>query len=382
LPLGTTCGGATIADVNHDGINDAVISDDSGTGYVYVYFGHPTQAELTANTYPNAPPTVWPSSVSQSDLTGGTAKGGGNYGFVQQNASTGHVGSSNAVSFTTNTTAGNLIMVALDYPSTATLSSVTDSQGNSFTQAGSTLTSHLSQKTAVYYAPNIKGGADTVTLTFTGGTTSDIYVTEYSGLATSSPVDVQKSHTHTGSGAATSNSATTTVPGDIIYAFCFVDSGAGCTAGSGFTGHTTGNLVEDETSGAAGSYAATATAGSNYTMQMVALKPASGMAPSYGFTIQGTGNVGWGYGIVTTADVNGDGIPDLLFDRVAERHCCLSAPQELYVRVSPHTAQVFTSARCGGPGNAPATSVSRSALLCAVSQAKRRATNRSRSLSE
>ena len=213
-------------DVNGDGINDVIFADKSGTGnkgWVYVFFGHPTQTALTASTYPDGPPTVWPSSLTVSYLTGGTAKGG-IYGFVQQNASTGYTGSSNSASFTTNTTAGDLIMVALDYPSTATLSSVTDSQGDTFTQTGSTLTSHLSKKTRVYYAPNINGGADTVTLTFTGSTTSDIYVTEYNGIATASPVDISPHATGNSSGTASAG-GTTTVPGDIIYAFCFVDSG-------------------------------------------------------------------------------------------------------------------------------------------------------------
>lgn len=300
------CGGwnhcqAAIGDINGDGINDLLIfAGDSTTDYVY--FGHPTQAAITAGTYPNGPPTVWPSSVTTAELTGGTAKGGA-YGFVQQAASTSHTASTNPVTFTSNTNAGDLIMVAFDYPTSATFSSIADSQGNSFTQVGSTLTKG-SNASRVYYAKNIAGGADTVTLTFTGSTTSDIYITEYSGMSTATALDVQKGKT--GNAGAISASATTTVQGDIIYGFCF-DTGGNCTAGTGFTAHTvSGNLVEDMTSGAAGSYAATATAANAYTMQMAALEPAAGMVPSYGFTISGA------FGDPVVGDFNHDGIQDIL----------------------------------------------------------------------
>jgi hypothetical protein len=70
-----------------------------------------------------------------------------------------------SLSFTTNTKAGDLILVAFDYPATSTPSSVTDSQGNVFTAVGSQLTSPGQTGRRVYYATDIKGGIDTVTVT-------------------------------------------------------------------------------------------------------------------------------------------------------------------------------------------------------------------------
>lgn len=300
------CSNATISfgDVNGDGINDVIFGDDNSggengsKGQLFVYFGHPTQAAITAGTYPNGPPTIWPSSETISQLTGGTAKGA-TPAFVQQNAAK-TTAATNPVAFSSNTAQGDLIMVAFSYPSAATFSSVTDSLGSTFTQAGSTLTSTGSNKTRVYYANHIAGGADTVTVTFSGSTTSDVYITEYSGISTATAVDVHPGH-NGAAGAATSNNGTTTVSGDIIYGFCFVDSAAGCAAGAGFTTRSAfdSNAVEDKMAGAAGAYAATGTAGGAYTMQMVALKPAS---PSYGFLVNGkSGNEG----VTTVGDFNG-----------------------------------------------------------------------------
>ena len=100
------------------------------------------------------------------------------------------------------------------------------------------------------------------------------YLTEYSGIDPTNPIDAQAGASGS-AGAALSGNATTTVAGDIIYAYCLAD--IGCTAGSGFTARSTmdGNLLEDKFAGNPGSYAATGTATSGWSMQMAALKPAS-----------------------------------------------------------------------------------------------------------
>ncbi len=308
-PNNLACAAVQIADVNHDGINDVIVGVGQNTA-AYVFFGHPTQAALTANTYPNGPPTIWPSIMENTNLTGGTAAGTAS-AFVQEATHSVTVAATtNQVTFSSNTNAGDLIMVAIDYPSAATFPAtpVTDSQSDTFTLVATQGATTGGKKTRVYYAKNITGGTDTVTLTFSASETSDIYVTEYAGLSTASPLDVQKGTKGNSSGAASSGSATTTVAGDLIYGFCFADSSGGCTAGSGFTARSgAGNLVEDMAAGAAGSYAATGTAGNSWTMQMVALEPAS--PPSMGFTIAVPNLVGLG-GI---GDPNGDGIKDMLF---------------------------------------------------------------------
>ena len=174
-----------------------------------------------------------------------------------------------------NTVAGDLIMVGFDFNSNATPLSVTDSLGNTFTQVGTQLASPGGARSAVYYAKNIKGGPDTVTVKLSAACTSiKLYLTEYFGMNPTSPIDAQAGATGS-AGTVSSGDATTTVASDVIYGYCVGDGT--CTAGSGFTARSTidNNLIEDEIAGNPGAYAATGSATSGWTMQMVALKPAS-----------------------------------------------------------------------------------------------------------
>ncbi|MBZ5635739.1 MAG: family 16 glycosylhydrolase [Acidobacteriia bacterium] len=195
--------------------------------------------------------------------------------FVQAvaSASSGSA-SSLSVSFPTNTVAGDLILVAFDFDTSATVSSVTDFQGNTFTQVGTQLTSPGGSRSRVYYAKNIQGGADTVNITLSANSSwLEVYLTEYSGVDRINPIDAQAG-TSGGAGPVSSRTATTTVAGDIIYGYCLADWA--CTAGSDLTARSTfnNNLIEEMTAGSPGSYAATGTANNGWTMQMVALKPA------------------------------------------------------------------------------------------------------------
>jgi hypothetical protein len=91
----------------------------------------------------------------------------------------------------------------------------------------------------------------------------------------------------------------------MIYGYCFANSA--CTVGSGFAALSTlnENLVEDMTAGSPGGYAATGTANGGWTMQMVALKPASssgGSPPAItsATTAGGTAGTAFTYQIVAT----------------------------------------------------------------------------------
>jgi hypothetical protein len=200
--------------------------------------------------------------------------------FVQQVASASHSNpSSLSLSFSANTLAGDLLLVAFDYDKSVAPSTVTDSQGNAFTSLGSALSTPGQALGSVYYAKNIKGGADTVTVKLSASSSYlEIYVSEYSGIDPNNPIDAQAGASGN-AGAVSSGSGTTTVAGDIIYGYCVADSG--CAAGSGFTARSTmdGNLVEDMVAGSPGQYAATGTATGGWSMRMVALKGSSS-APS------------------------------------------------------------------------------------------------------
>jgi hypothetical protein len=196
--------------------------------------------------------------------------------FVQAVASTTSASASSlSLSFSNNTLAGDLILVGFDFTTSAMPSSVTDSQGNTFTEVGTLLTSPGGARSVVYYAKNINGGADTVTVNLSANSAwIELYLSEYSGVNQTNPIDAQAG-TSGNAGSVSSGNATTTVAGDVIYGFCVGDWA--CTVGSGFAARSTfdGNLNEDEIGNNPGTYAATGTANNGWTMQMVALKPAS-----------------------------------------------------------------------------------------------------------
>jgi RHS repeat-associated protein len=132
---------------------------------------------------------------------------------------------------------------------------------------------------AIYYAKNIVAGSNTVTVTFnTSAAYPNINVTEYSGLDTTSPLDVAAGATGIGT-TGNSGSATTTSANELI-----VGSGNPSTvftaAGSGFTSriiNSFGGITEDKVVTSTGSFNATATLTSgNWVMQMATFRAGSG----------------------------------------------------------------------------------------------------------
>jgi hypothetical protein len=192
-------------------------------------------------------------------------------GFVQGTANS-RSGSSLAVSLPSPATSGDLIVVAFDFAS-ANFKSISDSRGNVFTQIGSELTTPGGGRTRMYYAKNVLGGSETVTVGLTGSSSYvEVYVNEYRGVDITNPLDATVQRTGT-AGSVTSGSATTTSANDLIMAYCVAD--ASCTAGSGFTTRSTfnHNLVEDRLVSTPGSYAATGTANAGWGIIMAAFRP-------------------------------------------------------------------------------------------------------------
>jgi hypothetical protein len=183
--------------------------------------------------------------------------------FVQAKAR-GQAAQTLSVPFNAATAAGNLVVVAFDYTAT-TFTSITDSQGNVFTQVGSEVTSPGGAATRMYYAKNIKGGPETVTVTLGDSTSSlEVYIAEYRGADPVSPLDGSAQNAGPTDSPVTSGSFVTTSANDRVVAYCVGDTY--CHPGPGFATRSTlhDNLLEDRKVGAAGSFAATAFAGSGW----------------------------------------------------------------------------------------------------------------------
>jgi glucose/arabinose dehydrogenase len=194
--------------------------------------------------------------------------------FVQVRAKEVTSGTTNSLAFSSGNTVGNLIVVYAIWSNTNS-ASVSDSGGNAYTAAGPRTTWGTNWSAQVFYAKNIAGGSNTVTVTFATAVNSfgTIYIHEYAGIDKASPLDVSTSAIGT-SRAMSSGSVTTTNASDLLF-------GAGASrntvtkAGSGWTTRSaaSGNRTEDRNVTTTGSYAATATQnGSAWVMQLVAFK--------------------------------------------------------------------------------------------------------------
>jgi hypothetical protein len=155
----------------------------------------------------------------------------------------------------------NIVVVGWKYAvaAGATVQSVTDSLGNTYTLAvGPTAGTGLIQ--SIYYAPNILSGTNTVTVTFNRPAVSpDVRILEYSGLDPTSPFDVAAGASGNGS-SASSGSATTNFASELIFGADMANT-ATQGPGAGFTSRiitSDGDIAEDEIVSATGSYAATA----------------------------------------------------------------------------------------------------------------------------
>ena len=171
-------------------------------------------------------------------------------------------------------TAGDLNIVVVGWNDTAaTVQSVKDSAGNNYSLAiGPTSGTGLRQ--SIYYAANIVGGANTVTVTFSQGAVApDIRILEYRGVTT---LDVTAGASGSGT-AANSGSATTTSANELIFGANMVAT-LTRAAGSGFTSRIItspdGDIAEDKIVTTAGSNSATATLNGSgpWVMQMVTFK--------------------------------------------------------------------------------------------------------------
>src|SRR5436309_2089955 len=94
------------------------------------------------------------------------------------------------LAFASPNTAGNFIAVVIRGGlSSSQVFTVTDSNGNTYKQAAQIGSSGSAVTNAIYYAENIKGGANTITASMTVSGPLRFAILEYSGVATSNSLD-------------------------------------------------------------------------------------------------------------------------------------------------------------------------------------------------
>jgi hypothetical protein len=172
--------------------------------------------------------------------------------------------------FTTSTTSGNFLVVAIGNDSglTGTITSITDSKGNTYAKANDIATS---VSLSVWYAANITGGSShTITVNFNDSNTGNVSIVaqEFSGIMASGALDKTAAATGTSTSPSSGATATTTQANELVVA-SLVTAGTATTttAGAGYSnlgGPTT--ITDARTAQASKIVAATGTQTATFTL--------------------------------------------------------------------------------------------------------------------
>ena len=301
---GTTAGGTAVTITGTNFATGATVTF-GGTAATNVAVVNSTTITATTPAHAAGAVTVTVTVSGQSgSLTNGfTYNGTVAIGFAQVAAATPQSSTATVnVTYPGAQTGGDLNVVAVGWnDATSTVQSVKDSAGNSYSLAiGPTSGTALRQ--SIYYAANIVGGTNTVTVTFNQAAVApDIRILEYRGVTT---LDVTAGAKGS-STAANSGSATTTSANELIFGANMVAKTTK-SAGSGFTSRIItspdSDLAEDKVVTTAGSYSATATLGSSgaWVMQMVTFSAVSGPVPTVTSVSPNSGTTAGGTAVTIT----------------------------------------------------------------------------------
>jgi len=199
-------------------------------------------------------------------------------------------GQASIVTGTFAATSGNLIVVFIRIGGTGAFSSITDTAGNTYTLAISDTS--RDPNLLCYYAKNITGHAtNAVTVNFSPSALySWVFAAQYSGLDTSSPLDVTEAKLGTGVTDIVADAITTAQDNEVVLAAVSQNNFTNYTAGADFTlvdggigdsgGNNFGGVQQRITSAVLSSYVTHITSGvtNNYTMLVVSFKEASATA--------------------------------------------------------------------------------------------------------
>lgn len=249
-----------------------------------VISGTPTSSgtsNFTVQVRDNAGQTA---TKSLSILVNGSG-GGTGVAISQSNAVEGSAIGSLSVAFPGANTAGRTILAFVRMSTTTQTVTISDTAGNTYTQAVSQVQSTDGHQIRLFYAKNIAGKTNTVTATFSGTNNHPwLSIYEISGLSTTSPLD-QTASAQGSNSAAVNTGATSTLQS--ASEFIFVGAGfntpsftGSVTAGSGYNlalQDTTNSRAANETSTPSSTNGVTGTFGlttaANWSALVATFKP-------------------------------------------------------------------------------------------------------------
>src|SRR5262245_9625695 len=156
--------------------------------------------------------------------------------LVQHTSKDAGTTTSTTLAFPAANTAGNWLAVAVRAGLPNEIFTVTDSRGNTFRNAVQFTETGDNTSLAIFYAENVAGGANTVTVSDSlAATTLRLALFEYSGVAGTNSLDGTSTAQGTSSAPA-SGPVPTTTSGDLVLGLVTTANVRTFTPGSGFTG--------------------------------------------------------------------------------------------------------------------------------------------------
>jgi hypothetical protein len=261
---------------------------------------------------------VTESGVQSNGINFTVTTSSGNVALVQHRSVDAGSTTSAFLAFSSNNAAGNWIAVAIRSGNTTSeVFTITDTNGNTYKQAYQFATTPSPSVFALYYAENIKGGGNTVSVSDTVSGPLRFAILEYSGVATSNSLDATPAIAGGTGTTANSGTLTTGANGDLLLGMVVTPNGDSITAGSGYTVEEAvpappGSklIVEDQIQPSAGSASATASISpsDNWGAGLAAFRSISGVGFPISVTISPTSaSVATGYGTQAfTATITND----------------------------------------------------------------------------
>jgi hypothetical protein len=246
--------------------DDSFHSGSPGLGFFFVPGGSATSTDFGFTSYSATSNAVADGSSTQ-DGTGRT------WSHVQTVAVDSGARSTSVSSAAMTT--GNLVVVQVAWSDRSNFVSISDRQGNTFIPIGVEQQSILiGVKSRLFYAANIRGGANTITTVVTGSPRyHEVYVHEYSGLDPIAPLDGY-SVLVAGGQDFTSGLITTSGEHELLYGIEIDSSSA--SAASPWTTRSTlnGNVAADADAATPGPYAFTGRSSGAYIAWIAAFRTA------------------------------------------------------------------------------------------------------------
>ncbi|PYX12028.1 MAG: hypothetical protein DMG84_22630, partial [Acidobacteria bacterium] len=193
--------------------------------------------------------------------------------LVQHTSKDAGTTTSSSLAFNLNNTTGNWIAVVIRAGRSGQVFTVTDSRRNTYHQAvqfNVTVDGPNGDTLGIFYAENIAGGANTITVSDTISGTLRFAILEYSGVALANSMDGTAATAQGISASPNSGNLTTTASGDLLLGANLTGNPTSFTAGSGYSVEeavpakpNTKLIAEDQIQLAAGTASASALLGAS-----------------------------------------------------------------------------------------------------------------------